>query len=77
VNGSPLSEKSGKGPLGTDSIIYINVIHTRSYMLNNGTPFCKTRPASVVSDHQPVLGEGDKSRPRSSAEKKKKNLGLY
>ncbi len=46
-----------KKKTGTDSIIYINVIHTRSYILKIGTPFCKTRPASSVPDRGPVLGK--------------------
>jgi len=40
-----------------DSVICINVTQTHSYMLEVGIPFCKTRPASVVPDHKPVLGE--------------------
>ena len=51
---------------GTDSIIYINVIHTRSYMLRMGTPFCKTRPASVVHLRKRVSREHEKRKIRPS-----------
>ena len=37
-------KKTGTKKTGTDSIIYIGVIYTHSYMLKIGTPFFRRRP---------------------------------
>jgi len=39
-----LCEVVGRKKTGTDSIIYIGVIYTHSYMLKIGTPFFRRRP---------------------------------